>query len=60
MAFNDAMFYFGFFLFFFVFGGIAGSVVFKGVENIFLISGFCVSIFGMFIGRFLMNLVKPY
>lgn len=61
MALNDAMFYVGFFLFFFVFGGIAGAAIFKGTENIFLISGFTVSIIGMFIGRLVMNLIsKPY
>ncbi|GIU68797.1 MAG: hypothetical protein KatS3mg002_0033 [Candidatus Woesearchaeota archaeon] len=57
MSFTSFMFYFGFFIFFFVFGGIFGSMMFKNVENIFLISGFCVSIFGMFLGRFLMNLM---
>lgn len=60
MSFNKVMFYFSFFIFFFVFGGIAGAALFKGVENIFLIAGFSVSILGMFIGRFLMNLIKPY
>jgi len=59
MGFNEAMFYFGFFAFFFVFGGIFGTAVFKGVEHIFLIAGFSISIVGMFTGRFLMNLIKP-
>jgi hypothetical protein len=60
MGLNETMFYFGFFAFFFVFGGISGTVVFKGVDNIFLISGFAISIIGMFMGRFLMDLIKPY
>lgn len=60
MGFNEGMFYFSFFAFFFVFGGIVGVELFKGVENMFLIAGFSVSIIGMFMGRFLMNLIKPY
>jgi hypothetical protein len=60
MGFNEMMFYFAFFAFFFVFGGIVGAELFKGVENIFLIAGFSVSIIGMFIGRFLINLIKPF
>lgn len=60
MGFNEGMFYFSFFVFFFVFGGIVGETLFKDTDNIFLIAGFSVSIIGMFIGRFLMNLIKPY
>ncbi len=60
MGFNEGMFYFSFFVFFFVFGGIVGAKLFAGVENIFLIAGFSVSIVGMFMGRFLMNLIKPF
>jgi len=58
LTFNTVMFYFSFFAFFFVVGGIVGAELFKGVENIFLIAGFSVSIIGMFIGQFLMNLIK--
>ncbi|MEM4637738.1 MAG: hypothetical protein QXK76_01765 [Candidatus Woesearchaeota archaeon] len=58
MSLNNFMFYFGFFAFFFVFGGIAGSMLFKDVENIFLIAGFSVSVLGMFLGRFLLNLMR--
>lgn len=59
MGLNETMFYFGFFAFFFVFGGIFGTAMFKGVENIFLIAGFSVSVIGMFIGRFLMDMIHP-
>jgi len=59
MSFRNTMFYIGFFVFFFVVGGIVGSQIYKDTANIFLISGFIVAIIGMLIGRFVINLINP-
>ena len=55
---STGLLYFGFFVFLFVIGGIAGDTMYHEVANIFIIAGSIVAVVGTLIGRFILSLMR--
>jgi uncharacterized membrane protein YeaQ/YmgE (transglycosylase-associated protein family) len=55
---GTGLLYFGFFIFLFVVGGIAGDIAYHEIPNIFIIGGLVVGIIGTLIGRFILSLMR--
>ena len=57
---NEFMFDIGFFVFFFVVGGIVGATLFKNTANIFWIAGLVVGIVVTGIRKLFVAMIQPY
>ena len=55
---STGLLYFGFFVFLFVVGGIAGDIMYPEMQNSFVIGGLVVGIVGTLIGRFILSLMR--